>query len=467
MQLRVPTGVGVGVIGVIGVIGVLISGFLVGGCVFDPSGLSFAGDADPAARDGGPGGDGAIDGDGDGADAACSPAPGGETCNGLDDDCDGAIDEGFDVGQACDGLDPDGCRDGQMVCNAAGEVVCEDPAGPAVDHCDGTDDDCNKGTLDGQGDPNVGLGCDGDDEDRCVEGVFACVDGVIVCGDATGPTVDLCNSVDDDCDPASLDGTEDPMLGMACDGVDLDLCTEGVYYSCAGGLLSCDDATGDLHELCNGLDDDCSGGTPDGMADLGVGMLCDGSTDGDLCAEGVTVCTGGVIGCSDATSTTPELCNGVDDDCDMVVDEGFGNSDPLCAGAILLGGGAVDGDRSNDTVATVGATEAWYRVEIRDTVAYSELLARVTLVSPAGADYDLHVYCESCGATPLFSSISHSGAMHTDLVTVTRPEVPMVDRSFDLLVEVRFHAGASLCGAWALTVEGNRTTNPRVECARP
>ena len=236
MQLRVPTGIGVGVLGVL-ISGVLISGFLVGGCVFDPSGLSFAGDADPAARDGGPGGDGAIDGDGDGADAGCSPAPGGETCNGHDDDCD------------------------------------------------------------------------------------------------------------------------------------------------------------------------------------------------------------------------------------MVVDEGFGNSDPLCAGAIMLEG--VDGDRSNETVSTVGATEAWYRVRIRDTRTYSELQARVTLRSPAGADYDLHVYCESCGATPLRSSTTHSVELHTDLVTVTRPDVFLDDVSFDLLVEVRFHTGASVCDEWVLTVEGNRTTDPRVECARP
>src|SRR5262249_35866462 len=72
--------------------------------------------------------------------------------------------------------------------------------------------------------------------------------------------------------------------------------------------------------LCNGVDDDCSPATPDGSGDPRVATPCDGP-DSDLCAEGTTSCAAGALACSDTTPDTPEICNGVDDDCDGMVDE--------------------------------------------------------------------------------------------------------------------------------------------------
>lgn len=127
---------------------------------------------------------------------------------------------------------------------------------PGPELCDGLDNDCNPGTADGSADPLLGMACDGADTDLCLEGTNQCVSGALVCSDTTASTLDLCNGVDDDCDPASADGAEDPQVGMACDGPDSDLCAEGTRL-CAAGALTCSDNTGNNLEVCNGIDDDC------------------------------------------------------------------------------------------------------------------------------------------------------------------------------------------------------------------
>ncbi|HJQ96752.1 MAG TPA: hypothetical protein VJ826_00485, partial [Candidatus Polarisedimenticolaceae bacterium] len=241
--------------------------------------------------------------------AVCRAAAG--ACD-VTENCDGAssacpADQHQPNGTPCD--DGSTCTAGD-VCDGTG--VCS--GGPSPELCDGIDNDCNSGTLDGSGDPATGLSCDGADSDLCAEGVTACTGGTIVCGDTSGDNLDLCNGADDDCDPASADGSEDPGVGVACDGADSDLCNEGATV-CTGGSITCSDTTGSTLDLCNGADDDCDPASADGSEDPGVGVACDGA-DSDLCAEGVTVCTGGSITCSDTTGSTLDLCNGADDDCD-------------------------------------------------------------------------------------------------------------------------------------------------------
>ncbi len=71
--------------------------------------------------------------------------------------------------------------------------------------------------------------------------------------------------------------------------------------------------------------DDCTEAVPEGAP-------CDGP-DEDLCKEGVFHC-GTTPQCSDTTGTNVESCNGVDDDCDGVVDE-----NPACCTTITLKSG--------------------------------------------------------------------------------------------------------------------------------
>jgi hypothetical protein len=261
-------------------------------------------------------------------------------CDDLDNDCDGTVDEGYLPGDATVYTDASGnklgksepCGDG--VCTG-GEVICGDDKasltcsslGNSVpDTCDGFDNDCDPTTLDGADDPAVGLPCDGDDTDLCKEGTTVCTGGLVTCPDTDDNDLDLCDGLDNDCNPATADGFGDPQLGAQCDGDgDADLCKEGTL-SCLGGGLVCNDPNDVDTELCDGQDNDCNPATADGASDPGVGNSCDGD-DSDLCKEGTTVCTGGQIKCPDTGDNDLDLCDGQDNDCNPATPDGFG--DPL------------------------------------------------------------------------------------------------------------------------------------------
>ena len=246
-----------------------------------------------------------------------------DVCDGLDNDCDPSSPDGSEdvlVGLSCDGGDSDLCYEGVNSC-IGGTISCSDSTGDDLDICDGLDNDCDPTSNDGDEDPQVGASCDGADSDLCHEGTNSCAGGALVCSDSTGNTLDICDGVDNDCDPASNDGDEDPLMGTLCDGADSDLCLEGIINSCSGGALTCSDATGDDLDICDGIDNDCDPASNDGDEDPQVGSACDGP-DADLCAEGINSCLGGAITCDDSTGDNPDLCNGVDDDCDPASADG-------------------------------------------------------------------------------------------------------------------------------------------------
>ncbi len=255
-----------------------------------------------------------------------------ELCNGKDDDCDGQVDESWPtLGQPCDGLDTDPCPDGTVVCAPGqADTICEDPENALVEKCNGVDDNC-----DGQIDelwPTLGDACDGEDADSCAEGQIAC-DGSgtgVVCAELGNGHEESCNTKDDDCD--GLTDELWPDLGGACDGPDPDQCATGVVV-CAdtGASTICKEEGPGVQEICNGQDDDCDGEVDELWPELK--QPCDGP-DADQCKLGVTVCDEGGAGvtCKELGPPKVDVCNGQDDDCDGVADEDFPDKGKACDG---------------------------------------------------------------------------------------------------------------------------------------
>lgn len=253
----------------------------------------------------------------DGEWSACVPdEPVDEACNGRDDDCDGEVDE---VGDRPCGIDVGACAAGVERC-AAGRWSCEGAVGPAEDEaCDGVvDEDCD-GSVD-EGCPcTEGMvePCGASDVGACELGERQCGgDGWSACSGAVGPGGEQCNGEDDDCD-----GAVDEALRQAC-GSGVGACVEGSQVCAGGAWGACDGGVVPGVEGCDGIDDDC-----DGSVDEGVVAAC--GSDVGICDAGVKPCVGGVFGECGAVVEPGEQVEGcgpgaLDEDCDGSADEGCG-----------------------------------------------------------------------------------------------------------------------------------------------
>lgn len=92
-----------------------------------------------------------------------------------------------------------------------------------------------------------------------------------------------------------------------------DECISGQACDGAGACAPCP------AEICNGSDDDCDGVADDGNP--GGGAACNTGLPG-VCAAGVTQCQSGSIVCNQNVPPSAEVCDGLDNDCDGATDEG-------------------------------------------------------------------------------------------------------------------------------------------------
>ena len=241
--------------------------------------------------------------------------PADEVCNAVDDDCDARVDEGFAVGEVCE-VGAGACvAQSRRVC-LEGESVCPiNPMPGAAELCNDVDDDCD-GDLDEEAPPQACY-----DFDAGAPGVGTCRAGQRVCGEVVcvgqiGPGAEVCNGADDDCDGATDEGA--PVVACYAYAAE----TEGVGPCRAGQQVCggpCVGERGPTPELCNGVDDDCDGDADEGFD---VGARCTAGV-GACSTHGIVVCALGQARCNaDPPEAQPEACNEVDDDCDGRTDEG-------------------------------------------------------------------------------------------------------------------------------------------------
>ncbi len=281
-----------------------------------------------------------------------------EVCNGVDDDCDGAAD-GPD---SADALTWYADVDGDGYGNAAVKVTaCKKPDGYTSDGSDCNDDNAamNPDVFETCDVANTDENCNGlaDDDDPTTKQSTKSRYFVDLDGDGYGRDTDSgtlfcdppdgyvssagdCNDNNPDFNPAATETCDDP-TDYNCDGSTSAQDADGdTYFACE----ECDDRDASINpaasEICDGKDNDCDGLVDDADNDT----ILDGQPiyyedkDGDgygdpltgerFCTDPATadVASSTVGGDCDDTNAdaypeATEYCNGVDDDCDNVIDE--------------------------------------------------------------------------------------------------------------------------------------------------
>ncbi|MEP6793612.1 MAG: CARDB domain-containing protein, partial [Saprospiraceae bacterium] len=287
---------------------------------------------------------GYVSNDDDCNDANLNVHPGAtEICNGMDDDCDGLTDDADPsiTGRSTWYADADGDGFGDA---ASSTLACNQPSGyvsndddcddanmnvhpGAIEICNGMDDDCDG--LTDSADPSITgqstwyADADGDGFGNASVSTLACnqpsgyVSNDEDCSDANmnvhPGAVEICNSIDDDCD-----GLTDDADPSSTDQVAWYADTDGDGYGDAAtstfacnqpsGYVSndddCNDGNMNIHpnaiEICNGIDDDCDGSTDEEFAYSVLAAIIESSEGNVICLGESTSLSisGGVLGSS-------------------------------------------------------------------------------------------------------------------------------------------------------------------------
>ncbi len=267
-----------------------------------------------------------------------------ETCNNKDDDCDGTVDNNpIDAGGTC-GSSVGNCVAGTKQC-VTGALKCVNSTGPQTDVCNGQDDNCD-GVIDGTltGAP---VSCTSDTD---------CTGGQ-VCLVRTGPSDKVCatptSDAVGDCDiptPPPAGATSPCKKGsLACLGgsktcvgsitrpaATPDTC--GVDANCDGALSNQPDLKTDVHN-CGTCGHDCA------AAGGHIAWTCNnGTCQNNGCDNNYLNCNTANPDCETfcVKSSNTDQCNGVDDDCNCIVDDVPAAQKPTSVQVCGVASGATD-----------------------------------------------------------------------------------------------------------------------------
>ena len=151
-------------------------------------------------------------------------------------------------------------------------------------------------------------------ERTCDSGTWGTCEGEVV------PAKDTCNQVDDDCDGVVDNGFE--RHGALCFYADAKgACRTQGKWKCSddGTRSECDaPVVKPTEETCNNVDDDCDGQVDEDAVPKAQ-QACTTGKKG-VCGPGTNTCTTGTVRCVQNVQAGPEICNGLDDDCDGEAD---------------------------------------------------------------------------------------------------------------------------------------------------
>jgi hypothetical protein len=218
-----------------------------------------------------------------------------EVCNSIDDNCNSQTDEGLTFTTYYSDLDNDGFGSG------AGTSLCSNPgAGYSTNALD-----CNNANS------------------------------------SINPSAtELCNSADDNCNSQIDEGLLFQNYYQDFDGdgfgfgAPTSLCTSQTGY--VNNAFDCNDFQAQVNpiaqEICNGIDDNCNTLVDDGLQF--TNYFLDGDQDGFGAGSPQSLCSNPGNGystlntdCNDAVAainpTSTEICNSLDDNCNLQIDEGL------------------------------------------------------------------------------------------------------------------------------------------------